>query len=324
MKHVIYKIINIQNQKFYVGSAADFAKRAYKHKLELRTHKHHCAHLQAAWDKYGGAAFVFVVVEEVAADRNLLEAENVWLKEHAGKSYCYNTARDAAAPMRNASEETRAKLSASRVGKHAGDKHYRFGQTVSEEVRKKIGDTQRGRSKAPRVISEEGMAKIRAAASAGHYATFTGKHHSDETKKLLGEGIIVQPSGRRFDTITEMRAALGVPISLVHRSLKTNKPVARGVHTGLSFQYQDERREAERLRIAAELAAAPKKKTGRPAGQVNESQVRAVHAMPEDKVYPSVAAYIKASGRSKKAVYEMLKGIEPKRERARGWTVKYV
>lgn len=367
MNNVIYKIINIQNQKFYVGSTTSFTERSHTHKKKLRQGKHHCTHLQAAWNKYGEENFVFVVVEKVAHYSELQAAEDRWLSAWVGKPECYNIGTRSGAPMRgrtgdkhpsfgkaitteqktaisgtlkqyyaerpenhprfgkHLSDASRAKISEHRKGKMAGADHYRFGQTVSEEVRKKIGDTQRGKSKAPRIISPEGRAKIRAAAEAGHYDSFQGKHHTEESRKLMGQGIIVMPSGRRFDTITEMRQALGVSISAVHRSLKANRPIALGMHKGLSFQYQDPEREAARVQLAAEIRAnTPKKKTGRPAGQANESQQRAVHAMPEDKVYASVSAYLVASGRSRKAVYEMLKGIQPKRSSGQGWTLKYV
>lgn len=322
MKNVIYKIINIKNQKFYVGSAVDFDTRRNRHLNALRKGNHHCAHLQAAWRKYGAGAFIFVVVEEVALDRDLLEAENVWLHEHAGERYCYNTARDAKAPMRNPSLETRAKMSKAMLGRFAGERHYRYGQVVTEEVRRKIGDTQRGKPKAARVISPEGMAKIRAAADAGHYTSFAGKRHTEESKKAMGEGIIVQPSGQRFDTITEMREALGVSISAVHRSLKSNRAILLGPHAGMSFQYQDPNKEALRVQHAAAHAADnPKKKAGRPAGQANAGQQRAIHAMPEDKVYSSVAEYIRQSGHSRKAVYETLNGTKKYPE---SWTVRYI
>jgi len=61
----IYKIINVVNNKFYIGSSVDLRKRKSKHFSELRHNKHNNKHLQRAWDKYGEASFVFVVVEEL-------------------------------------------------------------------------------------------------------------------------------------------------------------------------------------------------------------------------------------------------------------------
>ena len=89
MARGIYKIINVINNKFYVGSAVDLKRRKTRHFSELRTGKHNNRYLQASWNKYGEQAFVFVIVEELNPEADLLVAENVWLKEHVGKEYCY-------------------------------------------------------------------------------------------------------------------------------------------------------------------------------------------------------------------------------------------
>ena len=95
----IYKIINIINNHFYVGSAVDLKRRKSRHFSELRNNRHNNKHLQAAWNKYGAAAFIFVVVEEVESSVNVLDIENTWLKTHVGKDYCYNIGVDAVSPM---------------------------------------------------------------------------------------------------------------------------------------------------------------------------------------------------------------------------------
>ena len=86
----IYKIINTINNKFYVGSAVNFSRRKTRHFSELRRGKHNNRHLQAAWNKYGEQAFVFVIVEEIQDKAQLLITENKWLSTHVGKDYCYN------------------------------------------------------------------------------------------------------------------------------------------------------------------------------------------------------------------------------------------
>ena len=85
MTRCIYKIINVINNKFYVGSAVNFEKRKARHLWRLRRGDHANKHLQAAWQKYGDKAFVFAVVEVVPESADLLAAENVWLKQHVGK-----------------------------------------------------------------------------------------------------------------------------------------------------------------------------------------------------------------------------------------------
>ena len=159
MAQGIYKIINVLNNKFYVGSAVDFTKRKDQHWYRLRKGNHVNKHLQAAWNKYGEKAFIFAVIQEVPVEENLLAAENIWLREHVGTDNCYNIARDAAAPNKGLehSQATKNKISASRTGKGAGEHHYRYGKTLSNEVKTKIANTQRGKQKGPRTFTPDGL-----------------------------------------------------------------------------------------------------------------------------------------------------------------------
>jgi group I intron endonuclease len=185
MKNVIYKIRNVVNGHFYVGSTVDSRKRFWAHRKDLRLNRHACIHLQRAWNKHGEDCFKFEVVQQLSSKEELFPAEQKLLDENFGKEHCYNTAKFADAPMRDASDVLRARLaekmkhwhehnphprlgathtqetlslmSANRKGKGAGLEHYRYGKTVSEEVRKKIGDTQRGVKKAERFYTPEGL-----------------------------------------------------------------------------------------------------------------------------------------------------------------------
>lgn len=163
MKNVIYKIRNTVNGKFYVGSTVDARVRFQTHRRRLRKGSHQSPHMQAAWNKYGEECFIFEIVEHVENGEDLLKAEQKWLDAHAGKSYCYNWAIDASAPMRGKKHTTEAKVKsgANRKGKHAGANHYRYGKIVDETTRKKIGDAQRGVKKGPRTYTPEGLEKAR-------------------------------------------------------------------------------------------------------------------------------------------------------------------
>ena len=85
MKNVIYKIRNVVNGKFYVGSTVDSRVRFQTHRRNLKKGKHQSPHMQAAWNKYGEDCFKFEVVEVVESSENLLVAEQKWLDEHAGE-----------------------------------------------------------------------------------------------------------------------------------------------------------------------------------------------------------------------------------------------
>ena len=275
--NTIYKIRNVVNGKFYIGSTANTKTRFYNHRRHLRKGTHHCAHLQAAWNKYGEECFKFEVVEIHPDGVDLAAEETRWLDEHHGKEYCYNTGRTAEAPWRGVfgsaapafgsikteaareqisqalkafyaehpeqhprlgkkhTEEAKAKMAKKTV--HRGEGHYRWGKTLDEATRKKIGDKQRGVKKAPRVLTEEGKAKIRAAAEAGHYSNWTGRRHTEESKAKMGRAVLEATTGTRYATLTEALSAYSLKMPTLRRALKTGKPIARGPCAGLRFEY---------------------------------------------------------------------------------------
>ena len=59
----IYKIINIINNKIYIGQSVDIKRRWNDHKSELRRNSHHNIYLQQSWNKYGEENFKFEVIE---------------------------------------------------------------------------------------------------------------------------------------------------------------------------------------------------------------------------------------------------------------------
>lgn len=160
---VIYQITNMVNSKYYIGSAQSYERRVWQHKYDLKKGIHKNPRLQAAWNKYGEEAFVFEVLETIPENEDQLAWENRYLHVHVGKPECYNINRDAEAPRigQFLSEESKLKLSINRTGKAAGEEHYRYGHQVPEDIRKKIGDTQRGVKKPPRTYTEEGLQRAR-------------------------------------------------------------------------------------------------------------------------------------------------------------------
>ena len=68
----IYGIRNNVNEKRYIGSSVNIAKRFYRHRKDLRQGKHHSRYLQRAWDKYGEGSFTFYVEEFCEPDLCLI------------------------------------------------------------------------------------------------------------------------------------------------------------------------------------------------------------------------------------------------------------
>ena len=267
MKNVIYKIRNVVNGNYYIGSTVDSRKRFWAHRKDLRLGQHVCVHLQRAWNKYGEDCFKFEVVEQLDSKEALFPAEQRWLDEHFGKEYCYNVAAHADAPMRDASPELRAhlaektkawlerdghprlgvsltkeekqKISQERVGKTAGADHYRYGKQVSPEVRAKIGATQKGKPKAPgRTVSPEGRAKIRANIEAGRsHKHWVGKQHTEEAKAKMSKTVFVKPDGIMFPSLTLVLKYYGISMPTLNRALKSGKPIQKGRLAGYEFSY---------------------------------------------------------------------------------------
>lgn len=74
----IYKITNIANGKFYIGSAAKLRKRFSGHKFELENRSHDNEHLTKAYHKYGTSNFIFECIEFVEKSK-LIEREQFYI-----------------------------------------------------------------------------------------------------------------------------------------------------------------------------------------------------------------------------------------------------
>jgi group I intron endonuclease len=59
MSAAVYAIVHTETGDTYIGSSADPETRWRKHREQLRRGQHHSSRLQAAWAKFGEAAFAF-------------------------------------------------------------------------------------------------------------------------------------------------------------------------------------------------------------------------------------------------------------------------
>ena len=86
----IYKIVNISNGKYYVGSSNDIEWRTYNHFRKLKLRKHENPHLQSAWNLYGESMFEVVVVEKIARGSLLLTEQKYLDVAKTDRMKCYN------------------------------------------------------------------------------------------------------------------------------------------------------------------------------------------------------------------------------------------
>ena len=236
MARGIYKIINVVNNKFYVGSAVNLSRRRARHFSELRNGRHNNGRLQAAWRKYGEAAFIFVVVEELPPEADLLAAENVWLKEHVGKDYCYNIGVDATAPHLGMS----GPLSPTWGHRHTEDAKARIGAASKARVQSEEEKAKRRQSMKGRVLTANTRAKISATLT-GEGNFWYGKKRPDHGAKVSRPVQAISPDGRvlEYPSITVLREKSGMKPPTANRALKSGKPLVRGPYKGWSFKYVD-------------------------------------------------------------------------------------
>lgn len=131
----VYKIKNIVNDKFYIGSSIDIHKRWIKHKCELHKNRHHNRHLQHAFNLYGFDSFIHVVLE--VCDRSIIAEREQHYIDLLFDENCYNIYKKAY----NVN----------------GESHHMFGKTHTEEAKLKI---KQARAKQTITHSEDTKAKI--------------------------------------------------------------------------------------------------------------------------------------------------------------------
>jgi group I intron endonuclease len=234
MAQGIYKIINVVNNKFYVGSTVNISRRRARHFSELRNNRHNNKYLQAAWNKYGEQAFVFVVVEEVPKGKDILAAENVWLKEHVGKDHCYNLGTDATAPQLGMFGE----LSNTWGYKHTEEAKARIAKASKERIQADEEKTKRRKSMQGHIVTSETKAKISATLSGeGNY--WYGKKRPEHGDKVSKGVAVTNPDGFtvHFDSITALRRGFDFTATAVNRALKSGKPISRGPRKGYVIKY---------------------------------------------------------------------------------------
>jgi len=161
MNSGVYKIVNILDDKVYVGSGQYIEIRWSDHKSQLRKNIHHSIHLQRAWNKYGEDQFKFEIIELTEPIKSkLIEREQYWIDYYrsANMQFGYNINPKADSRLGSvSSKETREKISKSMLGKkHKFAKRNRL--TLSQEHRDKISLAQKGKSRSPR--SQEVRNKI--------------------------------------------------------------------------------------------------------------------------------------------------------------------
>jgi group I intron endonuclease len=195
----LYTIKNINTNTLYVGSSVNVYKRLRVHKSLLRGNKHHCTHLQRAWNKYGEKCFEFIVNKTVDTEEKVRELEQAVIdiyfdSLYNSKNTVFGAALGDANPMRN------------------------------PEVAKKISESRKGM-----VFSEQHLENMRKARK-GLPSNMKGHKHSDSSKEKMRLAKLGKPSnreGKKASDETKLR------ISLAKQGVKRGKyKIITCVHCG--------------------------------------------------------------------------------------------
>jgi group I intron endonuclease len=214
MESGIYKIVNIKNNKFYVGSSKNLMNRWKEHSYSLRKNKHINCILQRAWNKYGEQSFNFEIIES-CSPYLLYEREqfyldllkppyNIGVNATGGDNLTNNPNRKdiiqkIVIGLYHRYEKMTENEKKEKSDNLKGEKNPNFGNAWTEDMKKiaslrtieyfknnqhykkgKIHNEIFGEEKAKEIsdkISEFASTRI------GEKNPFYGKHHSEETKK---------------------------------------------------------------------------------------------------------------------------------------------
>jgi hypothetical protein len=115
----IYRILNLINNKSYVGSAISYKQRISGHKTLLKKNKHFNKHLQASYNKYGIGNFKFELLEVVKNPQLLEKREKFNIKKLKSNNskFGYNKRIDCITNLgMKSSEQKKINLSLSHIG----------------------------------------------------------------------------------------------------------------------------------------------------------------------------------------------------------------
>ena len=209
----IYKIENTQNGHLYIGSSSHLSHRRKAHFSHLRRGIHHSSYLQHAYDKYGKEVFKFSILllcepfELMRYEQSLIDVMhpeyniNLVAETNLGSKRSPEFCAKISAIHKGkiVSEETRKKLSDSRKGKPTT--LGMTGRVTSEETKLKISNALKGR-----IMSEETRKKMSIAQKGRAHTNINGmlgRHHSEEAKLKMSLSQTAYQENKREQKIGE-------------------------------------------------------------------------------------------------------------------------
>ena len=187
----IYEIVNKTNNKKYIGKTKSFKARKNRHLYELRHDRHHCLHLQRAWNKYGENNFIFNIIyselneeearkiEEELINSNYDNLYNISKCSDGGDLISYHPCKDEIIEKMSVSIKKRyeehPELKEEYSKRFSGEGNPMYGKHHSDESKNKMSKT---RLENPQEYSKEQREKI------SILRAETYKNHPDIKEKI--------------------------------------------------------------------------------------------------------------------------------------------
>lgn len=129
-------IRNKTNNKTYIGSSNNVARRWSHHRSSLKHGTHVNVYLQRSYNKHGKAAFKYVVLKEVEPGKMLEEEKRFLNLLDTMAPSGYNISNDPAALFAGRKHTKHARKNQS--VKNSGQRNYWYGKKLEEEHNRKI------------------------------------------------------------------------------------------------------------------------------------------------------------------------------------------
>jgi group I intron endonuclease len=155
----IYQIINLINNKKYIGSSINIKRRKYEHYYKLNNNIHDNKHLQNAWNKYGIESFKFEVIEFLDNEEKLLDKEQFYIDLYKTNNTLngYNIRPNASSNLGfHHSEETKQKF----VNNSLGKQNNFYGKHHSEYTKSILSNLLCGEKNANAKLTEDNVLSI--------------------------------------------------------------------------------------------------------------------------------------------------------------------
>lgn len=207
MKRIgIYKIINLENNKVYVGSSANLPKRKFQHFNKLKRNIHSNAHLQHAFNKSGIKNFRWQIIEYLFQMKNLkklqvllLKREQYYLEKYKAydMTYGYNICKFSNNVMLGRQHSIKTKKLLSNFNK---GNTYAKGSKRSEKIKQKMSKSHKGKKRSKKSKYNQSKAQMKQVINLTTNEIFNSIKEAAKKHNIKSSGNIVRVCKNKLKT----------------------------------------------------------------------------------------------------------------------------